>query len=346
MDFYSNDWREATHDQEHAYYNDLLPQEPFIAVFGSSHSYGSCKWTDSKGTVHKRLPDGHSWTEKLQAESGYPVVNFSKPGIDNLTMQMMITEFFRLPRSANCIHVISEIRFNELTLSFSHDVPIKFGHQVGHQVRPALMPAANFGALAGSKLATSITDNISFKGGYNPTVNYIGDSTIARFPVTKQGKSLETILKTQAGDIVNIAGQPASDAIAEYSKLHTLLKFHTLNHYMESSISVLGIQETVIGRGIPFNWFCWDLKIRGPIIKHIKQELYNVIDTKYPYLTQYEIPHSRNGMVDAYLHEEGGDNSKLEELPQCECGHYKEPVHTFVKDRVINLIKPKTRRDT
>lgn len=345
MDFHSDDWRDATHDQEHAHYNELLPQEPFIAVFGTSHSYGSCEWTDSKGTLHKQLPDGHCWTEKLQAETGYPVVNFSKPGIDNLTMQMMVAEFFRLPRSAMCIHVIAEIRFTELTLAFSHDVPIKFGHEMEPQNE--LMPGINYGALASSKLARSVTDKIVFnKAGHNPTTYNIGDTTIARFPVAKRGKKLAAILKTQAGDIVNIAGQPASDAIEEYARLHALLKFHTLNHYIESTISVLGIQEPVVGRGIPFNWFCWDVKIRGPILKHIKQELYDVLDTKYPYLTQYEIPDTRNGIVASYIHEEGEGDEKLTEMPQCDCGHYREPVHTFVKDRVINSIKTKIRRDT
>jgi len=327
-------------EQRIEHFNNRLPEEPFIAVFGSSHTWGSCKHVVD-GEERTELPVQHQWTHMLQRDSGYPVVNFGKPGIDNQTMIMMLAEFFRLERSANCIHVITEIRFNEASFSFSHDMPIQFDHELPQFYKSISLEE---GCIMHETLASSKFSQV--KDAH--TIMEIANN---RFVFGKHGKSPRQMLEPYLSRVNAAMGDNKNivDSMEEYLYSHGKLKFNTLNHVMKSHTEILSLQESVLGRGIKFNWFCWDLKYRGKILKpQIVTELNLMLEKYYPYLVEHQVKGCPDGMIIAYVKTMGVDGQKIDsqfDLPTCDCGHYKRPVQEFVKNHVIKHIELNPRRE-
>ena len=88
--------------------NKGLPDQPFIAVFGTSHTYGTCKKGDQIV-----LKESDIWYSVLAKRMGMPVVSFAIPGNSNPRMQMQLMDFLEMENSKYCKHVFCEIRLSD-----------------------------------------------------------------------------------------------------------------------------------------------------------------------------------------------------------------------------------------
>lgn len=300
--------------------NDVLPDVPFIAVFGSSHTYGSCKMNDMNMIDLDRKD---IWASKIGDKFQLPVINFGYPGVTNQILIQQLLDFVVLEKSKNCVFVIIEVRMGERVFMLSNDI-------------------------ATPLLESEIIDDIYSELMYGKHMREIfsdlkiGSKTISMHYLTRipamltkdKNKSIENVLNAKMYANKDVIPSNLIDSIEIFKNLYIEYKFGYAGQYIEDFNNIKVMKSVLDLSGIKSFWFCFDNVYSG----HIGREEYEFLIEKYEQtgtcnIFDHEIKSLRDGATKSYVNEVGTFP------PTCDCGHYTSEFHTWVAEKVYEEIK-------
>jgi len=281
--------------------NLRLPDRPFIAFFGSSHTYGQCKrgdgWAIDEDKVYANI---------LGKKFGLPIVNFSIPGNYNLRIQQQVLDFLELSRSSHCVKVIIEVRLADHSYYFGRDIFVDDFYTEPNN--PELAGGSEF-------WYKTFWDNMY--------TNYVRSKDNDYSYLNERISNL----KRQSGY------QPIDaelDTLKELSKTFTLTRFCSVQQLLEDLYTIRVLQRLCRLANIPFHWFCWDERtsylLDQKLVNHIEEVFRK--NTKI-YEDQLLYPNMKN-----IIKNEKG--YQFIEENRCVCGHLDETVHEWLADKLYN----------
>ena len=282
--------------------NKSLPDQPFIAVFGTSHTYGSCIRGDQIV-----LKESDIWYSVLAKRMGLPVVNFAVPGNNNLRMQMQMMDFLEMENSKYCEHVFCELRLSDGAYCFTRDV---FTDEL-----------------------QKFENNPEIAGGQHYRYNSFWENFFTTVAVSKYHKTdyLAQCIENSHRDSNYVASKTQIETLAEITKAKGITHFSSIQGYIEDLISVRTMQRLVKLKGAKFTWFCWDNKLDG-----LSEALMNDVNSYFKEHTDIFNDKLLHPNLRQYIMDVEGEYNGNTMLIQneCECSHHNEIVHAWVADRI------------
>lgn len=366
-----------TQEQNRIIMNEVLPDTKFIAVFGSSHSFGSCR--KDKAFM---LDDNQVWIDNLAQQMGIPVINCSLPGSSNDQLIDMITTFLELPRCKKyCQHIIMEARFCESATDISKDRAHKslfpdniYDEELWQEkfnLNEELLISKHF-------VKKLFHDNLSNRKvvnaqGWHFNSEMPDDQRTGRIishPITLTTRLLQRFawmgnpdrqrdqiigaLENMGAHNADITLTPEMEAwvqeFMQFGNLKRKYEIKSLKHWMHDYKQLKVAGKLINANGIGFNWFCWDAK--------------TTIDSKRE-VSKIDSKHQRNGqdalndiITEAFERSDpesvkyeikslnkGAVVHYLEDTgdlpPSCDCGHQNEVMHKWVSQNIYKFIKDK-----
>ena len=305
--------------------NQILPQGKFIAVFGTSHTSGVCKRGDTES-----LELSDYWTSQLSDLTGYPVFNASLPGNDNETIIQQMVDFFDTERSANAVHVLVELRVNEGAFRISRDLIDDFSLLRRVEFHPQLKNCHDvedqvIDVSTGMKNPwDTINENFLIR-----IVNKFGDLPRTHRERIVQGMHVRKDIDYEVADW-------KVDLITDMSESYRDHVSSTMLPYIEDYNRIKTMSALCRARGVKFNWFCWDEHIEHEkpsteyrVVKNAFSQVTDVFETELKVLETSVLTQFKKTL---------GLFEKLNNY-ECDCGHYTEPVHTFVATQISKEIE-------
>lgn len=335
QDFDNQYMKSLSYDEQLSHLNSWLPDEPYIAVFGTSHSAGSCEHTRD-GEQQFWLPEQEIWCNIVAQELGMPVVNFSVTGNFNLYILEQINQFLELDKRKNCVQVFAELRIAENTVNISHDsvMPWIIDNEQTvskciNNIKIASLFITKWGRQCIEKHTTvDLWKTFTLEEQLTKQVAYLkGNSAAERKSMAKQFTSFSDCLEDN-NDLVN----------AWNSFMTGFMKFQgqTFASHVRDLRMAYTMSTLFRISGIPFKWFCWDTKFKTN--QYISENDIELFQEKcrqlLPGYNKDELTcFAQDGAQPAYLF----DTAELPE--QCDCGHQRESFHKWVANKILEEIK-------
>jgi hypothetical protein len=280
--------------------NLCLPDEPFIAFFGTSHTYGQCKRGD-----YWAIDEDKVYANILGKKFGLPIMNFAIPGNCNLRIQQQVLDFLELSRSSHCTKIIVETRLADHSYYFGRDIFVDEFYTEPNN--PELAGGSEF--WYSTFWSNMYTD---FVRGKDKDVNYLNE----RIANTKRQTGYQPI---------NVE----LDTLKEMQKTMTLTRFLSVQQLLEDLYTIRVLQRLCRLANIPFYWFCWDEKTKmldQKLIEHIEQ-----VFRKNTKIYEDQLLYPNMKMV---INSEKG--KQFIEDNRCECTHLNETVHEWLANKLYD----------
>jgi len=285
-----------------------FPDEPFLLVFGSSHSHGSCTGPDGKAIIAKE----NKWTTIVSDHYGLPVVNLALPGVTNQQIVTMMLDVADRGLMKNAKLVLGEVRSGMSGGYFSRDV---FG-----------------GWITGREF-----NNPEMTGGSDIWAStYLSDKFILYAPLLRNEKPnyFEGLLKSIWED----PPQEAVDDLRDYVEKQAMF-FHNSNHQLFDNFQHIRTMDYIVrNQNVPFKWFAWSRwnpKIPEP--KSGKWATGGHNETYFyfnEFTNVFENALFEHGLV-TIAEQQGIDESKW----LCDCKHWNEEGNKWVASQIIPKLK-------
>lgn len=297
--------------------NGLLPETDFIAVFGTSHTHGSCH---DLSTNKKDLPEDLTWGSQLGQLMNMPVMNYGVPGTSNLAMLQQVHDFLLLPRSKNCRQIIFENRIAEWTTRLPGEFHADFSSFVPDVFYPELMA----GRSVTGKSVREKNRTLSRKFNARIVIN----STLDEF--------LENCTKTAYAIGLFEPGQEIPPYFKEMmvKQRETFINFYGSFsiHYLDDFYLIRSMIDACRLAGIPAKWFCWDNHLGGRMNERNYDILVDIFESTCD-LFDHQIKEFKYGSLDTYMKE------FKESPPRCDCGHQKPEYHNWVANKIYHEMR-------
>ena len=335
--------------------HNVVPIEPFICVLGTSHTYGDCVRGNSMELEYSNI-----WSSILSKKIGIKVLNLGLPGSSNDDLAIALRVFLHIENFRKyCVGIIVEGRFGKD--SFLVDVPamLNYGMQKSDESRKELFKKFVKNARQKQSQYPSFSEIFNMKDVKKGLGDLWGDEFLSkyaknnplsyRFAMTE----LESDINSQIDNIISSTEHKLIDYFDdqfEFSPLEIYRMFEYINicvlshrNSIQSVISICArpleiIKEISKNMNVPFYWFSMDNYTNGtnPYTIQTFEEENDVKMFKYgeSFMTNlYDFQMLEFGAAYVYLME----NKELAE--RCDCGHYTEPFHNWIADKVYNEIK-------
>lgn len=280
-----------------------LPAEPFIAVFGTSHTSGVCRQGDKPA-----LDKSQFWTDIISRNTGIRVVNFSIPGNTNATMLEQIISLLEQPGWKNCKMIIAEIRWMDTQMSICHSVFAPFNSNRKELMIPSLW------------------------GGHDHNQEWWRQVTYSNIAMSKMSHAYaERIVHTAMNLPSNeSAPTPAVDMLVEGSIAVSKITHTGHQQLIDDIRSIRAMAAIATTHAVPFLWFNWtymslashdnpDVVVLKEIFKKTTRVFDSMTESLYP-------------SVEAAYVKEFGASGWRDTL--CDCRHNNEEIHAFVAERI------------
>jgi hypothetical protein len=297
---------------------DKVPKGDYIAVFGTSHSYGKCERGEDAvdGTI---LDEDDMWAFRLGKKMGLEVFNVSTPGNYNVNLVRQMIDFYELPDDviARCKLVIAEPRVGDTAGIMCTD----------------LIEEPN---VSSGMLNSTMTNSYAFLQLGKQQYNW--ETTLyAQFinPIQQKRLSTHEYARILIDNVGNYDGPPPPsvlDNVANYIDNHLHASAVSIAPTLRDFDNIRIMKQLAKMAKIPFMWFCFDShdvldKSESYFCERIYQETSTIFDARVPKLQlgvvlEYEMKYSFE---------------KLEE-EKCDCGHYGETVNNWVAETVYERV--------
>lgn len=289
-----------------------IPDNDYMLVLGTSHSFGECRIEEKNQTVHN---DSDIWCNRVAADLGLELCNLAVSGTDNYRLTNSLVDFLELvPDKSKCKMIISEARLHDQTEMFSNDFVADYSNEID-QIFPDIFRGKDIGRKSSHAFSDNLYHRYTSKDFESPhrIQNAIESSGI---PIGNEIP--REIYKRVQRKMRNYYELDAITAQA-------FIKDLTLIRYMSSLCRIADI---------PFYWFCWDVYHNNQFNADYVAELFhyttNVFDSK---LRCFPKNASRE-----YLQQTGTDIEKFNQ-DRCDCGHMKAPFHHWVAEAITKELK-------
>jgi len=303
--------------------NDSLPDTDFIAVFGTSHTYGACL----KNNIDQKVVANHDiWINIVGKYLGMPVVNFALEGNVNTVILSQIIDFLKLPKSKLCKRVFLEIRLGELVIRMSSDIAGGPPYSE-NETLPKI-----------SDLSVSKHSQDTFSG-YYPGVARVRSSNhhyIWRLGIPHDTEIFNRKLKST----LVAPGYWETDEdipplfikrINEYKDMMMEMYFGQDIHYIDDWGFIQTMITLLKARDIECLWFCWD----GVPVK--SSDHYTTLLDAYDQtmdIKKYMVKDMQWGAAIAHRDENDGKVMHL-----CDCDHRDENFHRWIAHKICTQIE-------
>jgi hypothetical protein len=319
--------------------NYQFPDEPFILLFGSSHSTGICRRGDSN-----RIDRDREWGRQLESKSGIKVVNLSFPGINNHSIQAQIIDIYNVQGFKNCIGAVLEMRVSESILSWGVDRELWDRREE---------TSAKKNKPISHKFSTSLNRSYYFNNenkvyrGHGQSSNVFDSVFYLRTGVVSDDTWQKQLVENQLQNHMEWANQSDENFVAPakikdwvaYMKLHRDLNLKNSVDLINSLSQIHGCIKLLESNGVPAWWFCWDEWGHNSksMTQFLIEKIFESSDVMHSALTGfYDLDKGNFGATKSFVEIYGID--RIRQL-ECECGHLTEEFHDWVADQVYNEIK-------
>jgi len=344
----------------------FVPNEPFVCVLGTSHTYGECE-----GKSNGILEYDDIWSTVLSKKLGIRVLNFGLAGATNQELLEALKIFSKIEKfKENCVGVIVEGRYGKDSITL--DIPAMINYLTMDLDLWRQEYLRQFAITIKDKCLRQVVPTGMFQ--MKDVENIINQNESEKFDQIfhlssaffKSFRITQTEVNSDLNEQVLMLIDGVEVMINDYNKIHLLedekhSKFELrlteiakIIEYVNFSLSMNNSNMESIVRNqtnqldnmkeisknmdIPFYWFSMDNYTTGKSDIGIKEFEEEIDVKKFKYhesfktdLYDYEIFDC--GASYRYLMETG-------DLPErCDCGHYLEPFHNWVADKVYDEIK-------
>jgi hypothetical protein len=290
-----------------------LPAEPFIAVFGTSHTSGSCRQGDKQA-----LDKSQFWTDIISRNTGLCVVNFSIPGNTNATMLEQIISLLEQPGWKNCKMIIAEIRWMDSQMSICHSV---------------------FAPLDSNRKELMIP---SLWGGHDHKQKWWNRVTHSNIAMSKMTHAYAERVVHAAMNLHCNESAPATavDMLVEFSIAGGKITHTGHQQLIDDIRSIRAMAAIAAAHAVPFLWFNWNYMSLAshdnPDVVFLK-EIFKKTTRVFDSMTESLYP----SVEAAYVKEFGAPGWRD---TFCECRHNNEVIHAFVAERISPEIQSRLRK--
>jgi hypothetical protein len=294
--------------------DDHLPDIPFIAFFGSSHTYGWCEMNGKE-----ELDDSQIWATILAKKLNVPFVNFGTPGVVNEETIQQIMDFIAAPKSKNCLFAFLEIRMAERTISLSNDLMFD-----------------DFGSLPVKTIHSQLIESREIRKSYKHFRNTGSRAFVTRFPLVddpkKKHKQIENVLRSAICTGDKVIPTDLIKFVERRRDVYIEGSTGQIEPYYDDFNRIRTMTTLLSLHGINSRWFCWDSVLHGKAkelsYQWLKEKLSlvnNAIDNEIKSL-------SRGATTEYY--------KIFNELPpRCDCGHTTSEFHSWIADMIYEEVK-------
>lgn len=302
--------RDRQHYKLNQITNDLvkarIPDSDFIAIFGTSHTFGCCELENRKYT---HIDEEYRWANIVGDNLGLPIVNFAIPGNSNDVIVQQMIDFFEDPDFyKNCKLVIAETRLGDISGRYFFDI---------FAVEHYESSVAEISFLAGN-LGQHWLDQVS--GSFVPKSDksYIED-LVRQSNTNEFSDGVPAAAREHMKRIIDVYCETA--LCSSQKIVEDLLHTRTMAHICRAN-------------SVPFRYFNWD---KNKIVADGKyfQQTKEVIDKLYN-LEQYNF---KNLMPNVNFAGPNGLGTDVWDTTDCECGHRNHIVHRWVAEQIIEELK-------
>ena len=303
--------------------NDSLPDTDFIAVFGTSHTYGACRKDNIKQTV---ISDHDIWSSIVGRHLGMPVVNFALEGNVNTVILSQIIDFLKLPKSKLCKRVFLEIRLGERVIRMSSDLAGGPPHSV-HETIPKLSDLSL--SKHGQKTFSDYSSGIARIRSSNH--RYIWRLGIPYDAETFIKKLKSTLVAPGFWETDEDIPPLFIKRINEYKDMMMEMYFGQDIHYIDDWGFIQTMITLLKAHDIECLWFCWD----GIAVKN--KDHYTALLDAYDQtmdIKKYMVKDMTWGATITHKDENDGKVMHL-----CDCLHRDENFHQWVAHKICTQIE-------
>lgn len=294
-----------------------LPDVPFIAVFGTSHSYGSCQF-DGKTEIE----ENEIWATVVGKQLGYPVVNFGTPGISNFTIIQQILDFLNIENSKNCVLALLEVRQRERLFILSADVGNPAFKILKHNFQPELVSGKYY----------RMSDK--FKNTHSISILQKVDTSIPVFnDVSKNEEVYERILRARTFIEDEIIPNSILTSLNTRAAFEREFNIGSISQQSRDLYHIRTMVDILKLRNIPSKWFTMDLFIGK---KDENEKEYDTLLEKFGNISEFSnnvVGSLKYGAYHMY------EKEKKQTPPICDCGHYRPDFHQWVATKVYKEVK-------
>ena len=271
-----------------------FPDKPYLLVFGTSHSFASCRKGDS--TV---IDNTDTWHSIVGKHLELPVVNLAVPGNTNQRITNQLLDVIDRGLLDRCVMVIAEVRASNRNGDyFSRDALAEWttGREWNNPEMCAGRDIYAFSYLD-SKLIHYAPGATKFKPNY-----------------------YEGLVSSIWSDPDTIPEQALED-LEQYIKYRTQFFHQTNSQSFENFNYIRTIQSLCEGQDTLFRWFCWDQYSEqdDPEVDFYFKNFSRIFDTAI-----------LNQGMRTYADSQGVDLNKY----QCECRHLDERGHSWIAKQI------------
>jgi hypothetical protein len=304
--------------------NDLLPDTDFIAVFGTSHTYGACRKDSINQTV---IADHDIWINIVGEHLGMPVVNFALEGNVNTVILSQVIDFLKLPKSKLCKRVFLEVRVGERVIRMSSD--IAGGPPYNYKDVQTLPKISD---LSVSKYIQNKfpTYGRGISRTRSNNHNYIWRLGVPADAETFNKKLKSTLVAPGFWKTDEDIPTLFIKRINEYKDIMTEMYFGHDIQYIDDWSHIQIMITLLKTHGIDCLWFCWD----GVSAKS-RNKYAALLDTydQTMDIKKYMVKDMTWGASTAH-EDETGDTLHL-----CDCGHRDENFHQWIAHKIYTQIE-------
>lgn len=283
-----------------------FPDEPFLLVFGTSHSHGACTGPDGKEIIAKE----NRWATIVANHYGLPVVNLAVPGTVNQQIVSMMLDVADRGLMKNAKLVLGEVRAGMSGGYFTRDVFKDW--------------------ITGKEF-----NNPEMTGGSDIWANtYLSDKFIWYAPLlnNEKPKYFEGLLSSIWED----PPQEAVDDLRDYVEKQAMF-FHNSNHQLFDNFQYIRTMDYIVrNQNVPFKWFAWSKW--NPKISSTGQWATGSDNEAHFYFSEFT-KIFENALFDHGLatiaEQQGIDESQW----LCDCKHWNEEGNKWVANLIIPKLK-------
>lgn len=289
---------------------DGMPAGDYIAVFGTSHTFGECLRGDDN-----QLDESDMWAFQLAKRLGLGLLNASKRGNYNVNIVRQLIDFLDLPSDvlSRCKLIIVEPRDGDPA-----------GIWCTELLGDLHLPDHTYN--------TPIVDSYQY---HNYAMTWTGQLFQTFINPIQIGMSVSDYGRNEAFFMGNLLGFPiitegAVNNVISYIDHHQKLVAGSVSKLTDDYDHIRIMQKLVKLSGIPYMWFCFDeldLDSEFEKVREIYKKTTNIYESAVPILHNMPLSYMKmNGL------------SSLDNNLKCECGHYGEEMNRWVSDIIYDEI--------
>ena len=289
-----------------------IPDNDYMLVLGTSHSFGECVIKEKNQTVHN---DSDIWCNRVAAELGLQLFNLSVGGTDNHRLTNSLVDFLELvPDKSKCKMIITEARLHDRTNAFSKDFVADYSNEID-QIFPDIFRGKDIGR----RSTHAFIDNLYHR------------YTCMDFECPDR---IENAIDNSGIPYGNEIPREIYRRVEQEMRSYYELNATTVQGFITDLMLIRYMASLCRIAGIPFYWFCWDQYCNNQFNADYVSELFyyntNVFDSKLKCFP-------KNASCE-YLNQNKLDNEKFNQ-DRCDCGHMKAPFHHWVAEAITKELK-------